>query len=331
MEILKIKPAMKDYIWGGNRLIKLFNKESDLDKIAETWELSTNKDGLSKIEGGEYDKRNFIDYINEKGNSVIGKDFDKEEFPVLIKLIDAKEALSIQVHPDDIYGKEHENSQGKTEMWYIVDADKDAFIYYGFKKEVTKEQLEDSIKNNYILDLLKKVPVKKGEYVFIEPGTIHAIGAGILICEIQQNSNITYRVYDYDRVGNDGKKRELHVSKAQDVARLKPNGEYEFTDENRINPYLKRLVKSEYFDVFKSNVKDGVLGYKVNKDTYQAIVFIEGEGLIVLEDESKIPFRKGDTFYIPAQEETIYYLEGKGSMILTTLPFVSPEEKLNLI
>lgn len=320
MEILKIKPAMKDYIWGGNRLRELFNKESKLDKIAETWELSTNKDGLSIIEGGEYDNKNFIDYINEKGNCVIGKDFDKDEFPVLIKLIDAKEALSIQVHPDDIYGKKYENSQGKTEMWYIVDANEDAFIYYGFKEEVTKEQLEDSINNNYILDILRKVPVKKGDYVFIEPGTIHAIGAGILICEIQQNSNVTYRVYDYDRVGNDGKKRELHIGKAQDVARLKPNPNYDFTDEININPNLERLVRSEYFDVFKADVKDDAIGYKVNEGTYQAIVFIDGKGSIILEDESKIEFKKGDTYYIPAQKETTYYLEGNGEMILTTLP-----------
>lgn len=162
-------------------------------------------------------------YIKSKGRDVLESNCEVfEEFPILVKLIDAKENLSIQVHPDNIYALENEGQFGKTEMWYIVDCDEDAYLYYGFSKKIDKQEFEKRIKENTLLDVLNKVYVKKGDVLFIEAGTIHAIRKGIVIAEIQQNSNVTYRVYDYGCVGADGKKRDLHIEKALDVTNRKP-------------------------------------------------------------------------------------------------------------
>lgn len=213
MAILKLKAPCKDYIWGGNRLREEYGKELDSDKIAESWELSCHKDGQSMIVGGEFDGKTLSDYIEAKGKSaVLGKNCDRfEYFPVLIKLIDAKDNLSVQVHPSNDYALRVEGEYGKTEMWYIVDCDPGAELLYGFKHEISKEEFAERIANNTLLEVTNNVPVHKGDVFFIESGTLHAIGKGILIAEIQQNSNTTYRIYDYGRVGKDGKPRELHV------------------------------------------------------------------------------------------------------------------------
>lgn len=322
MEILKLKPTTKDYLWGGNLLRKKYNKTSKDEIIAESWELSAHKDGLSIIQNGEFEGIDFQTYLDKKGNGVIGKDYDKERFPILIKFIDALKPLSIQVHPKDEYAIKNENDFGKTEMWYVLEAEDNAFLYYGFNKKISKEQYKNSIEDGTIENYLNKVNVKKGDIFFIEAGTVHAIGAGIVIYEIQQNSNVTYRVYDYKRKDKFGNERELHIEKAIEVSNLTPNPTYEFTNENYINPKLKRLAKSEYFDVFKGNVEDGVLGYKVEDSSFQSLTFVEGRGYIEFDDD-KIEFNKGDTFFISAQN-SLYSIYGEGEFILSCLPM---EEK----
>ncbi|MCR5025201.1 MAG: class I mannose-6-phosphate isomerase, partial [Lachnospiraceae bacterium] len=219
MSIFKLKPACKDYLWGGERLKKEYGIEYDGDPLAEAWVLSCHPDGLSVIDSGEHKGKTLSEYIGRNADKTLG-------FPVLIKLIDAKQNLSIQVHPDDEYAMSHEGQKGKTEMWYILDSAPDAFIYYGFKKEISKEEFEQRIRDNTITEVLNKVRVKKGEAYFIKAGTLHAIGAGCLIAEVQQNSNVTYRIYDYDRVGADGKRRELHIDKALDVTDRRPPEPY---------------------------------------------------------------------------------------------------------
>ena len=223
MSVLKLKPSCKDYLWGGHRLVEEYGKEYDGEILAETWELSCHPDGPSTIVNGAYAGKTLEEYIEAEGKEVLGTNCRRfRDFPILTKFIDAKQDLSIQVHPDNRYALKNEGQYGKTEMWYVVDAGKEAFLYYGFKKEVSKEEFARRIREDTLLEVLNAVPVQKGDVLFIESGTIHAIGKDILIAEIQQNSNVTYRVYDYGRVGKDGKKRDLHIEKAIAVTNRVP-------------------------------------------------------------------------------------------------------------
>ena len=219
MALVRLLPAFKDYLWGGTKLKENYNKKTDLDIVAESWELSTHKDGQSIVDSGEYKGLTLSEYVEKLGKDALGtKGNAFEFFPILIKFIDAKGNLSIQVHPDNEYALRVEKEYGKTEMWYILDAEEGASLYYGTNKEITKDEFRARIEDNTILDVLKKVPVHKGDVFFIESGTIHAIGEGIVICEIQQNSNTTYRFYDYHRKDANGRERELHIDKSFDVA-----------------------------------------------------------------------------------------------------------------
>ena len=220
---MKLIAPLKDYIWGGTKLKTAFGKKTDLEKVAESWQLSCHKDGSSIIENGEYAGKTLPEYIEAAGKEVLGTDCASfEYFPILIKLIDAKDNLSVQVHPDNEYAMRVEGEYGKTEMWYIVDCEPGATLLYGFQHEISKEEFARRIADNTLLEVTNAVTVHKGDCFFIEAGTLHAIGKGILIAEIQQNSNTTYRIYDYGRLGNDGKPRPLHVEKAKDVTRLCP-------------------------------------------------------------------------------------------------------------
>ena len=223
MSVYKLQPSYKDYLWGGHRLVDEYGKDYDGDILAESWELSCHPDGPSTIVNGPYAGKTLEEYIETAGKEVLGSNCRRfRDFPILIKFIDAKQNLSIQVHPDNRYALKNEGQYGKTEMWYVVDAEKDAFLYYGFKKEISREEFARRIQEDTLLEVLNAVPVHKGDVLFIESGTIHAIGKGILIAEIQQNSNVTYRVYDYGRVGKDGKKRDLHIEQALAVTNRVP-------------------------------------------------------------------------------------------------------------
>ena len=215
MKIVKLYPECKGNIWGGVKLKEKYGKQTDKSPVAESWELSFHKDGPTRLADG----RTLQEVVakEELGKNCEGFPF----FPMLVKLIDAKQDLSVQVHPSDKYALENENSFGKTEMWYVVEAEAGAGIYLGFKKDTAREEYEAAIKNNTLTELLNFFEVKAGDCYFIPSGTIHAIGTGCLICEIQQNSNLTYRVYDYGRKDKDGKERELHVDKALKVTNLK--------------------------------------------------------------------------------------------------------------
>ena len=223
MNILKLTPSCKDYLWGGSRLRSDFGIKSDLNPLAEAWVLSCHPDGPSYVANGEYAGETLSEYILMEGKKVTGTHSRHySQFPLLIKFIDAKDDLSIQVHPDDEYAMKNEGQYGKTEMWYIVDCEEGASLYYGFSREVSKAEFEERIKNKTLLEVLNKVEVHKGDVLFIEPGTIHAIGKGNLIAEIQENSNVTYRVYDYGRKDANGKERDLHIEKALQVTKRVP-------------------------------------------------------------------------------------------------------------
>ncbi len=311
MAILKLKAPTKDYLWGGNRLVEEYGKTSAGDVTAESWELSCFPGSESVIENGDFAGKTITEYIKEQGKGVLGKACEKfDDFPVLIKFIDAKKDLSLQVHPSDEYAKEHEGQFGKTEMWYILDAEKDAFLYYGFNREVTKEEFARRIEDQTLTEVLNACPVQKGDVIFIESGTLHAIGAGILLAEIQQNSNVTYRVYDYGRRDKDGNLRELHVEKALDVTDLGPI--------KRISNPAPHIGACKYFTVDKvdltGDITDKISG-TVDESSFLHILITEGQGELKNGSDT-ITYKKGDSFFIPAGSGS-YELSGSCEAILT--------------
>lgn len=314
MAIFRLEPAFKDYIWGGTRLRDDFGKNCDFDKVAESWELSCHKDGPSVVATGEDKGLTLQQYIDKHGKQVLGsKGAAFENFPILIKLIDAKDNLSVQVHPNNEYALRVEGEYGKTEMWYVVDCDEGAELLYGFKHEISKEEFAERIANNTLLEVTNNVPVHKGDVFFIESGTLHAIGKGILIAEIQQNSNTTYRIYDYGRVGKDGKPRELHVEKAKDVTRLAPAKQYPETPVEQFEGYTSKLMAS--CDYFTTRVMDveSKAELTADSDSFKSLLFLEGEGTV-----EGIPFRKGDSFFITAGHGK-FVIDGKCRTILTSV------------
>ena len=295
--IMKLAAPCKDYIWGGTRLRDEYGKVSDADRIAESWELSCHKDGRSVITNGEYAGMTLEEYVSKSGDA-LGSNCERfEYFPILIKLIDAKDNLSVQVHPSNEYALRVEGEYGKTEMWYVIDADEGAELLYGFRHEISREEFAERIKNNTLLEVTNNVPVHKGDVFFIESGTLHAIGKGILIAEIQQNSNTTYRIYDYGRVGSDGKPRELHIEKACEVTNLtpptrptKPQGERMEKDG-----YSETLLAScEYFRVRKLDIS---LGAELEADSCSFVSILVLDGSVRVNDTE---LKKGESGFIPA-------------------------------
>ena len=298
MKIEKLYPECKDYIWGGEKLKEKYGKATDKSPCAESWELSFHKDGMTKLADGSV-------LAEAVSAEQIGTNAAKfENFPVLIKFIDAKADLSVQVHPSDEYALKNENSYGKTEMWYVVEADEGAGIYLGFKESITKEEFAEAIREKKLTELLNFFEVKAGDCFFIPSGTIHAIGKGCLICEIQQNSNLTYRVYDYGRVDKFGKERELHVDKALAVTNTEKFAPTTFEDDT--------LGECEYFSVRKLTLSGNIELY-ADKSSFNAVTCISGEGEI---DGQKLC--TGDTFFVPAGYGE-YTLTGNAEIILTEI------------
>ncbi len=317
MEILKLKPVFKDYIWGGTRLRDDFGFECDVEPIAEGWMLACHKDGKSIIDGGKYDSLTLEEVIEKNGKEKItGTNASAfPYFPVLIKLIDAKDNLSIQVHPDNAYAESVEHEFGKTEIWYVLDAAENAQLIYGFKEKISSQEFRKAIENNTLLDVLNVVQVKKGDLFFIEAGTVHAIGKGALIAEIQQNSNSTYRVYDYGRVGKDGKPRELHIDKAVDVSVTEP-AKYEIKPFGTLQeiPGGTKLLLTEcdLFTVHHYDVKTEI-ELKTDEKSFHHILVANGSGKI-----NGTAFAKGDSFFVPANFGN-YKISGNAEILVTNI------------
>jgi mannose-6-phosphate isomerase len=301
MSILKLKPALKDYLWGGTRLKTEFKMESDLEKVAEAWVLSTHKDGPSVVLNGEYKGLDLSAALEKMGGSALGERGSSFDFfPILIKLIDAKDKLSVQVHPNDEYALKVEGEYGKTEMWYIVDCEEGAELYFGFKNQISKEEFRRRIEDNTLTEVLNSVPVKKGDVFFIESGTIHAIGGGILIAEIQQNSNTTYRVSDYGRLGADGKPRPLHIEKALEVTSLEKPKKQE-------NLGKDVLAECEYFKVKLLKV-EGDMDICTDEESFSSLLCLEGS--VTVDD---VTLNKGECAFIPAKSKI--HLKGEATLI----------------
>lgn len=296
MEPIFFKPSYKNVIWGGNNISKIFKRNIIGDNVGESWEISAHPNGFSIITNDEFKGKNLYELFNDKTNKekIFGSNCKNlTKFPILTKFIDANRSLSIQVHPNNEYAIKNENDSGKSEVWYVMDCKKDAKIVYGFKDNVTKENLKNAVDN--IEQNVNYVNVHKGDFISIPSGTIHAIMDGIVICEVQQSSDVTYRVYDWKRLDKDGKPRELNINKALDVINLQNHDSicnYNDIDKNA------NIYKSDIFNIDIVKV-DGTSNESSSSETFFAYIVIDGEGQIKTNNFFK-SINKGDTFLIPA-------------------------------
>lgn len=298
MKVIFLEPVYKDYIWGGDKLKKELNKKVPYDRVAESWEISSNDNGICKIINSEYGVNNLKELfeLQQYRKSIFGnKCMDLKEFPLLIKFIDAKENLSIQVHPDDESAKKMGMINGKSEMWYVLQCSSDGKIIGGIKENLKKEELKTIIENDNIYEYLNFVQIRKGDSIYIPSGTVHAILKDTLICEIQQNSDVTYRVYDWNRKDINGKQRKLNKKEAIEVINSKNKVEIIHDDKNNI---CQNIVDCEFFNVQRIICKKYYKDIS-NNDTFYAINIIEGKGILKTKDES-YDIEKGNSFLIPS-------------------------------
>ena len=313
---LKLSYIEKSMLWGGSNLKKLMNKHSNFDKLAETWELSVRENEMCRITNGEYAGLPLGDYIKKFGKTVVSDTYNGEKFPLLIKFIDAADKLSIQVHPTDKYAKEVEHDSGKTEMWYIISAEKDAEIIYGMADGIDHLNFADFVRSGKIDETLRHIKVTAGETYFIPSGMLHAIGQGIVIAEIQQNSDLTYRVYDYNRRDFAGNLRPLHVEKAIAVCdtytnEYISNQQFEYASDKSDSSLL---CACKYFTTQKLTAPYSAIA---DKSSFHSLICIDGKGTIIC-NSAEYPCEVGDSYYIPADCGE-YNLDGEFTVIKTTL------------
>ncbi len=299
MDAVKLKSELKEYIWGGKELRLHYGKDYGPKKVAESWELSFNDQGPSIIASGKDVGKALKDVTTKEDIGELPAKF--EFFPVLIKLINSDSNLSVQVHPSDEYALKNEGQYGKTEMWHVLSAKPGAGLYLGWKRKTNASEVKEAIEKGTITELLNFVEVKPGDDYFIPSGTVHAIGAGVTLIEIQENSTLTYRLYDYGRVGADGKPRELHIEKGLKVLSYEP-----YT-----KPFFQKPLIGEC-PFFSSSIYylNGLLDIETSKSSFKAITFVSGEGVL-----NGIHFLKGDSFFIPASSKA--HLEGAGEYVIT--------------
>ena len=298
---MKLIPAYKDYLWGGTRLEKIFQKHSGLVVTAESWELSCHPDGLCEVENGRHKGETLAEVLQEYPEYV-KKGYQKDDhFPMMVKFIDAAKDLSVQVHPSDGTAIWEAGERGKAEMWYIVKAAPRSYIYWGFNRNITKEQLLELAESGEICDVMNKVYVQEGDVFYILPGTIHAIGQGCLIAEIQQSSNTTFRVYDYNRTDTEGKKRPLHLERAAEVLNYAPiipdrtvNNNVFSTDAFRFS----NIFECEYLRVSKIDCKK-TFHFLCTEKSFYSFLVTAGEGFIRY-NEKEYTFKAGDSYFLPA-------------------------------
>lgn len=303
-----LKPIGKDYLWGGRRLNDDFSKDIPMQPLAETWECSTHHDGTSMVASGEFKGLSLAEVLR-RNPGLLGKHYaDLGELPILIKFIDAKKDLSVQVHPDDEYAFKHENGQrGKTEMWYVLDASHDAQLVYGFSHGIEKSVLAKSLHDGTVEKYLQKIPVHRDDVFFIKPGTVHAIGAGALIAEIQESSNLTYRLFDYNRIDKNGSKRELHIEKA--LAVVDTHGSAQPKQPMRVLKYRRgfaseMLCRCKYFQVERVLVNTErcreMATLTSNGDYFQVLLCTNGCGIMTFGEGEVLNIFKGDCIFLPA-------------------------------
>lgn len=311
---LIFEPILQDRIWGGTKLRTDLGKENlPSETTGESWELSGVEGNVSVVKNGAYAGKSLNDLLEKYPNEVLGGRIHElfgKKFPLLFKFLDAREDLSIQVHPNDELAQERHNSFGKTEMWYVMQADEGSRIIVGFKHKSSPEEYLEHLKDKNLIEILNEVKAKKGDVFFLETGTIHAIGAGIVIAEIQQTSDITYRIYDWDRTDAEGKSRQLHVEEALDAMNYNTtNTQKQYhTEKNKSNV----MVDCPYFTTNFVPL-DGIKGVEKDNDCFTVYICTEGEFIIKAGGES-YTFKKGDTVLIPAALKA-YALEGNATLL----------------
>jgi mannose-6-phosphate isomerase len=299
---LKFAPVYKQILWGGSNIKRYFGRNTPYDKVAESWELCSRSDGMGIVDNGPLRGSSFESLIEEYKENLLGEKSVAHygnTFPLLVKLIDANDRLSVQVHPDDAYARLEGEANGKNEMWYIVDAKEDAKLIYGLKEGVTKQKFSDAVSAGKIAETLREVPVKAGDSLFIPAGTVHAILSGILIAEIQQNSNTTYRIYDWGRVDANGKGRELHISKALDVINFGAAQGSGIAGELSAHEGFdsRALLRSQYFNLDEITVKTNYHGQ--TDSSFLAVINLRGSGMLTYDD-GEMAIGAGETVLLPA-------------------------------
>lgn len=313
---MKLLPFVSETIWGGKKLIEEYGVKTEKKNAAEGWMLSCHEAGSSSVENGEFAGLSLADVV--KNNPVLcGKNAEKfDDFPILIKFIDARDDLSVQVHPTKEYCELTGKGQSKTECWYIIDCDEDAGLILGFKDKISPEQFKAAIESGNLTDYVDKVPVKKGDFFFIESGTMHAICKGILLAEVQESSNTTYRIYDYNRVGADGKPRELHVADGVAVTKLEKYTQPDFSNPELDTDERKLLADCPLFKVWKLDTKSEFTG-NADENSFVSLLIMAGEGTIDCLGET-LTLKKGDSIFIPANSGE-YKLNGAFEIIETRI------------
>ena len=302
MELVKLEPIVKDYIWGGT-YFKSPTKGPNKTPVSECWELSRRGEDSSKIVSGPDCGKSLDEVIKDTDVGSISAKYPDNYLPLLIKLIDAQQNLSVQVHPCDKYAEEHENSFGKCEMWHIIDADEGSGLYVGLNRDYTRDEIEEALNNGTILNCLNFYKVKPGDTFTIKPGTIHAIGKGVRLIEVQQNSDVTYRLYDYNRVDKNGNPRELHIKKALDVI------DYHKYDEKKQVEINSCIAGTDYFSVYRIDIDDEQI-IEATKESFKSFTFLEGSGFV-----DDVEFNKYDTFFLPAGKKCL--IKGKSTIIVS--------------
>lgn len=304
--LMKMQPVFKQYIWGGTGFKDKFAMDTGLDTASEAWVLSANEHGKSFVANGEFLQKT-IDEVYEVLKERLVGDYVQEKysshFPLLVKFLDCADKLSVQVHPNDEYAQKHENSRfGKTEMWYILDAKENAKLIYGFDKDITKEEFEQAIENGDLESKLNYTPVKKGDTFYIKSGTLHALLDGLIVAEIQQNSDVTYRVFDYNRKDKNGCERELHTAKSAEVTKFESSKgkekvetkTYADNNNNRITP----LVKCDCFTTVKYETENCV-EFESSNESFDVLIFTQGEAKAVC-GANEVCVKAGDCVLVPA-------------------------------
>ncbi len=310
---LFFNPIFQYRIWGGNKLKTLFNKEIPNDRIGESWELSGLSEAPSVVANGVYTGKNINELLQDYGNDILGASIVEKygnQLPLLFKLLDAREQLSIQVHPNDALAQKRHNSFGKTEMWYVVQADTGSELIAGFNENISIDEFKSAIDSSTVTDLMKHYEVQKGDTFFLETGTVHAIGAGIVIAEIQQTSDITYRIYDFDRIDQDGKKRQLHIEESLDAINFDAND----AKVSKSTTATSILVECPYFNTFEVQLSQGSTYLVPDRDVFT--VFMVVSGCIDLHfGETVLEVKAGQTFLVPAALSNPILFKGEATFL----------------
>ena len=307
MQPIKFQPLLKQTLWGGDKIVTFKHLDSQLENVGESWEISGVKDNETIVKEGPLKGKSLNEVVAELKDRLVGKDNYQrfgDEFPLLIKFIDARQDLSIQVHPNDEIAHKQGKPRGKTEMWYLMESEPGAKLYSGLKKQITPDQYKEMVDNDTICDALAQYEVKEGDCFFLPAGRIHAIGSGCFLAEIQQTSDVTYRIYDYKRKDKNGNYRELHTKLAAESINYQVENDYRTHYVGRLNKGVS-LVQCPYFCTAVYDLNEPMTLDYSELDSFVILIGLKGEGRITDNEGNEVSIMAGDTLLIPATTETL--------------------------